>query len=441
MADPETQRAAAPTILAGGATPPSDTINVAMIGTGTQGSVLYEQVVKIQEPNVRFRAVCDIWPYARDAAARRLAAYRQPVKAYTDYQEMLAAEKGLDAVIVATPDWMHAEHSIACLEAGLNVYCEKEMSNDLAKARAMVLAARKTAKLLQIGHQRRSNPRYIHCREKLLGEARLFGRLTHVYGQWNRSVAASASRGTVQGHELDDAALKQYGYDTMDRFRDWRWYKKFGGGPISDLGSHQVDVYGWFLGSRPMSVRASGGNDYWKQYEWYDNVMALYEFPTPQGVVHAYYQVLTTTSARGYFETFFGTEGTVQISEDPKKCRLYPEADLPQVNGQPPWEQWVKKGLILPFVEAEELHAADPKQEPLWAEYKAPTTLCYVPRIDEERSYHMAHLQNFFEAVRGKAKLNCPAEEAYETAVQVLRVNEAVASGQPITFKEEDFKT
>ena len=74
---------------------------------------------------------------------------------------MLSDEKDLDAVIIATPDFWHAEQTIACLKAGLHVYCEKEMSNTLEGARKMVQAAKQTGKLLQIGHQRRSNPRYI----------------------------------------------------------------------------------------------------------------------------------------------------------------------------------------------------------------------------------------------------------------------------------------
>ena len=79
---------------------------------------------------------------------------------------------------MATPDFWHAEHAIAALKKGLHVYCEKEMSNDIEKAKQMVLTARETGKLLQIGHQRRSNPRYIHCYEKLMKEANLLNQVT-----------------------------------------------------------------------------------------------------------------------------------------------------------------------------------------------------------------------------------------------------------------------
>ena len=104
---------------------------------------------------------------------------------------MLAKEKGLDAVIIATPDFWHAEQTVNCLKAGLHVYCEKEMSNTLEGAKKMVAAAKETGKLLQIGHQRRSNPMYIYCHDKLLKEAKLLNRITTINGQWNRACADS----------------------------------------------------------------------------------------------------------------------------------------------------------------------------------------------------------------------------------------------------------
>jgi len=413
-------------------------LNVALIGAGTQGRVLMEQAVKI--PGVRFKAVCDIWPYSQKYAAGRLKTYTHDANVYTDYQDMLAKEKGLDAAIVATPDWMHAEHAIACMRAGLNVYCEKEMSNDITKAREMVLASRETRKLLQIGHQRRSNPRYIHSKTHLIDEARILGRITHIYGQWNRSVAASGPRGFPKNYELDVETLKKYGYDTMARFRDWRWYKKYGGGPICDLGSHQIDIFGWFLDCRPQTVIASGGTDYYKDYEWYDNTMCIYEFKTPQGMVRAYYQALSTTGARGYFESFMGTDGTLQLSEAPGQCRVYAEGHLTTANGRHPWEPWVKKGYVVKLEEPEEKKTETKSDvDAILDVYKSERPETFLLKVDVEKSYHLPHLENFFAAVRGEAKLNCPGEVGYETAVQVLKVNEAVAAAK-ITFKEEDFK-
>jgi len=163
-------------------------INLALLGAGAQGEVLLNAMLRI--PGLRFRAVCDIWKeYNQKRAVNTLRKYKFEVNGYEDYREMLDKEKDLDAVVIATPDFWHAPHAVDCLRAGKHVYCEKEMSNTLEGARSMVLAAREAGKLLQIGHQRRSHPRYLHCREKLLLEAGLLGRIVTVNGQWNRAVS------------------------------------------------------------------------------------------------------------------------------------------------------------------------------------------------------------------------------------------------------------
>ena len=419
------------------AAPKADDLNVAIIGSGTQGRVLLNDCLKI--PGLRFRAVCDIWSYSQRYASRLLKKFGHQVKVYADYRDMLAGQKDLDAVIVASPDWMHAEHAVACLKAGLHVYCEKEMSNSLAQARQMVLAARSSGKLLQIGHQRRSNPRYLHAARKLLGEAKVLGRVTAAYGQWNR--AKQPLRGWPKKYVIDKATLAKYGYESMEAFRNWRWFKKHGGGPIVDLGSHQIDIFSWFLGCNPRSVLASGGADYYTGRQWYDQVMAVYEFDTPAGVVRAFYQVLTATSARGYFETFMGDDGTMQISEDPRKCRVFAEGHLINADGTHPWDKWARKGYLAKLqAQEEERKADDPTAAILkmYGESKPPVT--WLMPVPVERSYHQPHLENFFDAARKGTPLNCPPEVGYETAVAVLTVNRAIEAARKLDLKESEFK-
>ncbi len=414
----------------------ADDINIALLGAGAEGKVLMEAILKIENSGVRFKAVCDIWTdWNQKRVSRILKAYKQPVNTYEDYQDMLAKEKDLDAVIVATPDFWHAPHTVACLEAGLHVYCEKEMSNTLEGARKMLEAAKKTGKLLQIGHQRRSNPRYRHCYDKLIQGAKLLGKITTVNGQWNRSKAACEDLGFPKTAPIDEATLKKYGYESMHQFRNWRWYKGLGGGPIVDLGSHQIDIYSWFLGRNPKSVMASGGVDYWKGHDWYDNVMVIYEYDLGDRTVRAFYQTITTNSANGYYESFMGDEGTLEISEASGRGTVYREAWVPAEN----WEKWTKMDYIRePAEEEEEAEPAADTVLDVRESVKAPSY--DIPVTMEKKPYHQPHLENFFDAVRGKAKLNCPGEIGYETAVTVLKVNEAIPAGKKLEFKPEDFE-
>jgi predicted dehydrogenase len=342
---------------------------------------------------------------------------------------MLDKEKDLDAVIIATPDFWHAEHAIACLQKGLHVYCEKEMSNTLEGARKMAKAAKETGKLLQIGHQRRSNPRYIHCYEKLIKEANLLNRITTINGQWNR--AAREDLGWPKKAPIDQATLEKYGFKSMLQFRNWRWYKGLGGGPIVDLGSHQIDIFSWFLETNPISVMASGGTDYYDKstHEWYDTVMAIYEFQTKQQTVRAFYQTITTNSSQGYFETFMGDKGTLQISESAGRGSVYRESSAPE------WDKWVKAGILKAPAEEEKPETGavlDVRETMAPPAYDIPVTM-------GDKKYHQPHLENFFNAVRGKEKLNCPAQIGYETAVAVLKVNEAVEAGRKLEFKADEF--
>ncbi len=405
----------------------SDDLNIALIGAGAQGQVLLNACLKI--PGLRFKAVCDIWKgFNQKRAVRLLKKYGHDLTGYEDYREMLAKEKGLDAVIIATPDFWHAEHTISCLKAGLNVYCEKEMSNSLDEARQMVLASKQTGKLLQIGHQRRSNPRYIHCYDKLIKEAGVLGRITTINSQWNRSVQPDL--GWPKKYALQPSVLRKYGFESMHQFRNWRWYKKLGGGPIVDLGSHQIDIFNWFLDDVPVSVMASGGTDYYEKkfHEWYDTVMAIYEFHTKDGIVRAFYQTLTTNSNQGYFETFMGDQGTLNISESAARGGIYREQSAPE------WKKWVDLGYLNAPKEEVQMDAKvvlDVRETIAPPQHEIPVVF--------NDPYHKPHLENFFNAVRGREELNCPAEIGYETAVTVLKVNQAVKTGRKLKFNKNEF--
>lgn len=417
----------APNILRAANADGGDKIHVALVGMGKQGRVLFEAMSNI--PGLHFQAVCDIWDYnLKGGIAKVRALQGHTPKGYSDIDEMLATEKGLDAVVVATPDFWHSPHTVKCLEAGLNVYCEKMMSNTIDGARAMVRAMEKSGKLCQIGHQRRSNPRYRYTLDKLINGNKICGQIVNINGQWNRSLGASQDIGYNKKLAIDPAILAKYGFKDMHQFMNWRTYRDLSGGPISDLGAHQIDIFNWFLGTAPKTVYASGGNSYFKQREQFDNVMCVFDYDTPQGEVRAFYQVLTTTSyGGGFWESFMGTEASIKISEIASSSAIYRE------DGAKPWDDLVDRGFLV-------RKPAPPKPErtaDVVASYEsAPPEIFDLPG-GFGKPAHQPHLENFFDSVRGKAKLNCDARHAFESEAPIFYVNPSARSRQPIELTSE----
>lgn len=330
---------------------PSDELRIGFIGCGKQHEVLFDAMVNL--PGLRYVAACDIMRDRVGATFGRVRSrFNHNLNRYIDAEEMLAKEK-LDAVFVATPDFWHAPHTTMALEAGCHVYCEKMMAESLESARKMVRAAESSGKLCQIGHQRRSNPRYRFVLNELVRGAGICGRIVNVNGQWNRSVSASQDIVAKPSILPDKETLLRYGFGRGEgglstevlrhRFLNWRWYHELSGGPISDLGAHQIDVFNWFFGIAPRSVMASGGRNYFRDREHFDNVMCVFEYDTPEGGSRAFYQVLTTTSAGGgYYESFMGVDGTIEISEREAYSNIYKESAADNAK----WENCLRRGLL-----------------------------------------------------------------------------------------------
>jgi hypothetical protein len=179
---------------------------------------------------------------------------------------------------------------------------------------------------------------------------------------------------------------------------------------------------------------AGGGVDFYEHHEWYDNVMTIYEYENDEGTSRAFYQVLTTTSHGGFGETFMGEDGAIEISEISARGN----AALKEVNvaTDPKWDELARRGLLrktrAPIQETATRNVfADVRETPTLGKWPLPVELA--------KPAHQPHLENFFDAIRLGKPLSCPGEIGYETAVAVLKVNEAVEAGRKLEFNEEDF--
>ena len=172
--------------------------------------------------------------------------------------------------------------------------------------------------------------------------------------------------------------------------------------------------------------------------------MAIYDYETPQGMVRASYQVLTTTSAGvGYFEYFMGTEGSLRMSENPSITRVFKEAAAPA----PLWQKWEQAGLMTQALSVsndstlEEYAWWDKMRSHSVVDSRATAALAaYVLSADlGDKKIHQPHLENFFAAIRDGVALNCPATVGYETDMTVMKVNDSIEAEKKLYFEPGEF--
>jgi len=410
-------------------------VNIAIVGCGGRGAgMVFYNIPKI--PNANLVAVCDIIESRRENTKNQYnSRYNANIKAYENFYEMLEKEN-LDAVALATPDFWHMPHAVDALEAGIHVYCEKAMSNKLEDARKMAEAMKRTGKLLQIGRQRRSNDRYRFTHQILLEKEKMFGRLTHAIGQWNRSEIWTMKPN--EKDKIDLKKLKQYGFETIDQVYNWRNYSKLGGGVVSDLGSHQIDIFNWFLGSFPHTVYATGNNSYFK-FEQADTMATILEYDTDNGPAIGIYENISNSRALGVYERFIGDQGAFSISED-KDNKIYRESKVPS----DAWQKYVDAGYISNVGSMQKYKAKKSGDSGIME--TAPQVSYDINEMnDMDKVYnmgaHSAHLYNFVEAVRGEETLNYDAITSYQSEVCIYKIHEAInAGGAKITIDPKEYE-
>jgi hypothetical protein len=158
--------------------------------------------------------------------------------------------------------------------------------------------------------------------------------------------------------------------------------------------------------------------------------MAVYEYGTKNGTVRAFYQTGTTNGFGGYYELFLGDQGSLEISESGARAKVYRD-----VANAPDWGSFVKRGLLMAPVQE-----VKPQPDVVLDVRETAPPPSYALPIQSLKLYHQPHLENFFDAVRGRGRLNCPAEVGFESAVTVLKVNEAIEANRPLAFEAKDFE-
>ena len=237
---------------------------VGLIGAGWYGKSDLWRLVQVAP--VEIISICD--PDTRMLAeAVEIASQRQkskkPPRTYNDYREMLK-EKDLDLVLIGSPDHWHALHCIAAIESGADVYCQKPISRDVLEGEAMLDAARKHKRVVQIGTQRKSTPHLIDARKQII-ETGLLGKIGHVDMCCYFHMRANGNPATqpVPGHldyEMWTGPAPLRPYDGLPHKRWWRTFKEYGNGIVGDMCVHMLDTARWMLNlGWPTRITSAGG--------------------------------------------------------------------------------------------------------------------------------------------------------------------------------------
>jgi len=235
---------------------------VGMIGCGWYGKVDILRLIQVAP--VEIVSLCDVdskmLSDAADIIASRQASKKKP-RLYKDYREMLK-EKDLDIVEISTPDHWHALTAIEAMKAGADLYCQKPISVDVVEGQAMLAAARKYNRVVQIGTQRRSTPHLVEARE-IIRSGKL-GKIAFVetysfYGQRPRNDPDTAPPPNLD-YEFWTGPAPMRPYSAMTHPRSWRGFMEYGNGTIGDMGVHMIDMARWMLGlGWPKRVASTGG--------------------------------------------------------------------------------------------------------------------------------------------------------------------------------------
>lgn len=296
--------AAAPKALS-----PNDRIGIGLIGAGGRGMFHFQDLLKLKSENIAITGVCDVHRPALQAMAERAgAAFGASVRKTTDYRELLTWKEA-DAVIIAAPDFTHAEVLAEAVRAGKDVYCEKPMATIFPDAKRAYLAVKQSNQVVQIGTQRRSDPGLMGAAARL--QQGVLGQVTRIDMEVNFHQARW--RRVYAGIHAQDVDWPRFLFGRSDRpfdprrLREWQLFRDYTNGLPGLWMSHFIDLVPWFLNTPyPRSAVASGGVFLWKDgRETEDVFQALLEYPNDCLVRWA----MSLTNAAPNRNQWFGTRG------------------------------------------------------------------------------------------------------------------------------------
>ncbi|HKH60372.1 MAG TPA: Gfo/Idh/MocA family oxidoreductase [Flavitalea sp.] len=403
----------------------NDNIQIAVIGAGGMG--VADTTTAITVPGIKLIGACDLYD-GRLADAKKK--WGNDIFTTRDYREILE-RKDVDAVIIATPDHWHKDISIAAMNKGKSVYCEKPMVHDIKEGSEVVAAQNKNKVVYEVGSQGVSSLGNEKAKQLLkdgaigqLNYAEGFWARMSPFGAWQYPIPADASPKTV-GWETFVANTNKRAFDPMRFFR-WRNYRDYGTGVSGDLFVHLFSSLHFITNSiGPEKVMATGGLRFWKDgREVPDVMLGMFDYAENQN--HPAFNLslrvnfVDGTGGTNYLR-MVGSEGSMTVEWD--KVTLY--RNKQNVDSSDPLLQ-TKKDTGRQYVYERK-------------DMLPPEKLEYVA----DKGYngaHFDHFYNLFNAMRTAGKVSEDALFGYRAAAPALLCNDSYFSNKIIRWDPSQLK-
>ena len=374
----------------GGAVPPSDTITVGCIGTGSHGTG-WNLRAYLELPDARVRAVCDVDSNHMAQAKQQVDARYGTADCATtrDFRDILARDD-IDAVMISTPDHWHVLMSVLAMQAGKAIYVEKPVSFNAREGEMLVEAADKYRAVFQMGSQRRSSTVYQQVIKEVHGGLIGAPRFARCWYATQRGPIGKGNK--VAAPEWLDWDLWQ-GPAPRRAYQDnvvhytWHWFHHWGTGECGNNATHYVDVARWALNvTFPTRVTSGGGRLFHEgdDWEWFDTQASTFEFP---GNVFMTWEGLSSVKARPYEGAstgcmIYGLKGAVLFTPN-NVCTLFDPSGKEL-------KKWTAKDVV-----GDATNRTDPTQ-----------------------GLDATHLSNFVNCIREKNPATAAPAEVFSSSVQ-----------------------
>jgi len=383
---------------------------VALIGCGWYGKSALFRLLQVAP--VEVVALCDVdrrmLAEAAEMVAQRQVSKRKPAT-YGDFRKMLAAEQP-EMVHVATPDHWHALCMIAAVRAGADVYVEKPISVDVVEGQAMVAAARKYERVVQVGTQRRSTPHIIEARDRFIRGGKL-GKIALVETYCYYHMRARGNPPDTQppdylDYEMWTGPAPMRPYNELVHPRRWRSFMEYSNGIVGDMCIHMLDMVRWMLDlGWPKRIGSEGGIFVDKQSKanisdtqtatfQYDDLTVLWQHRTWGNAADPKYP---------WGATFYGEKGTLKVS-------VMSYDFIPRGGGEP-----VHRDVTYELDEYPE-----DKTEPGLEKHVAPAL--------------RRHMRNYLAAIESRGRPVADIEQGYISSASCILANLAMELGRSLTW-------